>query len=102
MLGESEPYRELPYFFSDLADWVSLESVRTAQTWAEIVFRGEVDAGEFSAWYLLEGRVAGALAVGRSEDLIEARRLIESGADVSEETEALTDVGTDLASVRVQ
>ena len=102
MLGESEPYRELPYFFSDLADWVSLESVGPAESWDEIVFRGEVDAGEFSAWYLLEGRVAGALAVGRSEDLIEARRLIESGADVSEETEALTDVGTDLASVRVQ
>jgi 3-phenylpropionate/trans-cinnamate dioxygenase ferredoxin reductase component len=99
MLGESEPYGELPYFFSDLADWVSLESVGPAESWDEIVFRGDVDAGEFSAWYLLEGRVAGALAVGRSEDLIEARRLIESGADVSGETEALADARTGLETI---
>ena len=31
MLGEAEPYRVVPYFFSDLADWASLEYVGPAE-----------------------------------------------------------------------
>jgi 3-phenylpropionate/trans-cinnamate dioxygenase ferredoxin reductase component len=99
MLGEAEPYRELPYFFSDLADWVSLESVGPAEDWDEVVFRGALEGGEFSAWYLHAGRVQGALSVDRSEDLVHARRLIESGADVSSQTAALADADTDLEAV---
>ena len=55
--------------------------------------------GEFSAWYLDGGRVAAALRVGRSEDLEHARRLIESGADVSEQRDALADVDSDLDEI---
>ena len=84
LLGDPEPYRVVPYFFSDLADWTSLEYVGPAERWDEIVWRGDRDAGEFSAWYLDGGKVAAALSVGRSEDLAHARRLLESGADVSE------------------
>ncbi|MDQ2676427.1 MAG: FAD-dependent oxidoreductase [Actinomycetota bacterium] len=99
MLGSDEPYRAIPYFFSDLSDWTGLEYVGPARDWDEIVVRGSMDDGEFSAWYLKDGAVAGALAVGRSEDLIEARRLIESGARVTAQTGALGDLGTDLATV---
>jgi hypothetical protein len=63
------------------------------------VFRGDRDAGEFSAWYLKDGRVKGALSVERSEDLGHARTLIESGADVSDKTDALADPDTDLESI---
>src|SRR5919197_59946 len=80
MLGEEEPYRVVPYFFSDLADWTSLEYVGPAESWDEVVWRGDRDGDEFSAWYLDGGEVAAALAVGRSEDLTHARRLIETGA----------------------
>ena len=59
-----EPYRVVPYFFSDLADWASLEYVGPAERWDEVVWRGDRDAGEFSAWYLDGGKVAAAL-VGR-------------------------------------
>jgi 3-phenylpropionate/trans-cinnamate dioxygenase ferredoxin reductase subunit len=99
MLGGEEPYREVPYFFSDLADWTSLEYVGPASAWDELVWRGDRDAGEFSAWYLAGGRVAAALSVGRSEDLMHARRLIESGADVSDQKDALVDADSDLESV---
>jgi 3-phenylpropionate/trans-cinnamate dioxygenase ferredoxin reductase subunit len=99
LLGETEPYRVVPYFFSDLADWTSLEYVGPAQSWDEIVWRGDRDAGEFSAWYLEGGRVAAALSVGRSEDLGHARRLIESGADVSAQIDALGEGDFDLASL---
>jgi 3-phenylpropionate/trans-cinnamate dioxygenase ferredoxin reductase subunit len=99
MLGEPEPYREVPYFFSDLADWASLEYVGPARDWDEVVFRGDRDAGEFSAWYLKDGAVQGALSVDRSEDLVHARTLIETGADVSEQRETLADADSELASV---
>ena len=89
MLGSDEPYRAIPYFFSDLADWASLEYVGPAYEWDEVVFRGDRDGGEFSAWYLKDGRVKGALSVDRSEDLVHARTLIENGADVSGQKDAL-------------
>lgn len=99
MLGEEEPYREVPYFFSDLADWASLEYVGPAYEWDEIVWRGDREAGEWSAWYLESGRVAAALAVGRSDDLVHARRLIESGADVSDQKTRLADLGSELKAI---
>jgi 3-phenylpropionate/trans-cinnamate dioxygenase ferredoxin reductase component len=99
MLGEQEPYDVVPYFFSDLADWTSLEYVGPAERWDEIVWRGDRDSGEFSAWYLDGGKVAAALAVGRSEDLTHARRLIESGADVSGARDEIADVDSDLEAV---
>lgn len=99
MLGEQEPYRQLPYFFSDLADWTGFEYVGPAAEWDEVVFRGDRDAGEFSAWYLKDGTVQGTLAVGRSEDLIHARTLIETRADLSRATGALADADSELESV---
>ena len=59
MLGSTEPYREIPYFFSDLADWASLEYVGPANEWDEVVWRGDRESGEFSAWYLQDGVVKG-------------------------------------------
>jgi 3-phenylpropionate/trans-cinnamate dioxygenase ferredoxin reductase component len=99
MLGDEEPYKVVPYFFSDLADWSSFEYVGPANEWDEIVFRGDRDAGEFSAWYLKDGRVKGALSMERSEDLGYARTLIESGADLSGKTDLLADPNTDLEAV---
>jgi 3-phenylpropionate/trans-cinnamate dioxygenase ferredoxin reductase subunit len=99
LLGDAQPYRVVPYFFSDLADWTSLEYVGPAQSWDEVVWRGDRDAGEFSAWYLEGGRVVAALSVGRSEDLAHARRLLESGADISGQEGALADPDSDLESI---
>jgi hypothetical protein len=83
MTGESRPYDVVPYFFSDLADWASLEYVGPAYEWDEEVWRGDRDGGEFSVWYLQGGRVAGCLSVGRSEELAEARQKIADGTGLS-------------------
>jgi 3-phenylpropionate/trans-cinnamate dioxygenase ferredoxin reductase subunit len=99
MLGDDRDYDVVPYFFSDLADWASLEYVGPAQDWDEEVWRGDRDAGEFSVWYLKDGRVAGALSVGRSEDLAEARRMLADGVDVSAAREQLADDGSDLSEI---
>ena len=81
MLGDDADYDVVPYFFSDLADWASLEYVGPAQDWDEEVWRGDKDEGEFSVWYVKDGKVAGALSVGRSEELAEARAMIAEGTD---------------------
>ena len=85
MLGDEKPYEVVPYFFSDLADWVGLEYVGPATEWDELVWRGDRDAGQFTVFYLKSGKVVGALTVERSEDLAHARSLLAEGIDVGEE-----------------
>jgi 3-phenylpropionate/trans-cinnamate dioxygenase ferredoxin reductase component len=99
MLGRDEPHDVVPYFFSDLSDWVSLEYVGPAFHWDEEVVRGSIDEGEFSVWYLKGGRVAGALSIGRSEDLVHAARLLASQAALDDRAIRLADLSTDLSSV---
>jgi 3-phenylpropionate/trans-cinnamate dioxygenase ferredoxin reductase subunit len=99
MLGEEADYDVVPYFFSDLADWASLEYVGPAFEWDREVWRGDRDAGEFSVWYLKDGRVAGALSVERSEDLAEARRMLADGVDVSGSEDRIADVDSDLSAI---
>lgn len=99
MLGDDRDYEVVPYFFSDLADWASLEYVGPAQEWDEEVWRGSREEGEFSVWYLRGSRVAGCLSVGRAEDLAAARRMLADGVDVSGAREAIADPGSDLAAI---
>jgi 3-phenylpropionate/trans-cinnamate dioxygenase ferredoxin reductase subunit len=79
MLGAGADYEVVPYFFSDLADWASLEYVGPAFDWDEEVWSGSREQGEFSVRYMKGGRVVGALSVGRPEDLAEARQAIAGG-----------------------
>ncbi len=99
MLGEESDYEVVPYFFSDLADWASMEYVGPAYEWDEEIWRGDRDSGEFSLWYLKDGRVAGALSVERSEDLAEARRLLADKVDVSAVRDRIADPDSDLSAI---
>jgi 3-phenylpropionate/trans-cinnamate dioxygenase ferredoxin reductase subunit len=101
MLGAGAPHDEVPYFFSDLADWAGLEYVGPATEWDEVVWRGDRDAGEFAVFYLKDGKVAGALSVERSEDLGHARTLLAEGVDVSADDakKLLADPDSDLAAL---
>jgi 3-phenylpropionate/trans-cinnamate dioxygenase ferredoxin reductase subunit len=99
MLGRDQPHDVVPYFFSDLSDWASLEYVGPASEWDQEIVRGSLEEGEFSIWYLKDGRLAAALSVGRSDDLEHARRLIASGKDLGERVSELGDLSTDLAQI---
>jgi 3-phenylpropionate/trans-cinnamate dioxygenase ferredoxin reductase subunit len=95
MLGRGVEHDTVPYFFSDLADWASLEYVGPGS--GEPVVRGSLDDGEFAVFWVDGGRVTAALSVGRSDDLEHARRFI---ADREERVaSALGDPGTDLAGL---
>jgi 3-phenylpropionate/trans-cinnamate dioxygenase ferredoxin reductase subunit len=84
MLGRGVEHTVVPYFFSDLADWVSMEYVGPGS--GDPVVRGSMEERRFSVFYLDDGKVSAALSVGRSDDLDEARRLITEGTEVRPET----------------
>jgi 3-phenylpropionate/trans-cinnamate dioxygenase ferredoxin reductase component len=99
MLGNNQPHDVVPYFFSDLSDWAAIEYVGPAYEWDREVVRGSPEEGRFTVFYLHGGRVAGALTVGRPEDLLQARRFIAEGTEIGAGAAALGDLSTDLGTV---
>jgi 3-phenylpropionate/trans-cinnamate dioxygenase ferredoxin reductase subunit len=96
MVGRNVSHEEIPYFYSDLADWTGFEYVGPGK--GRPVFRGSMDDGEFTAFYLGDdGIVTAALTVGRSDDLEAARKFIRETSAPDEA--ALADSSTDLASL---
>ena len=79
MLGAEDDYTEIPYFWSDLADWATLEYVGPARSWDREVVRGSIDDGAFTIFYESDGKTVAALTVGRSEDLDDARERMRAG-----------------------
>ncbi len=73
MLGKHAAYERLPYFFSDQYE-VGMEYTGYATDWDEVVFRGDVEAREFIAFWLRDGRVLAGMNVGVWDvtDLIKA------------------------------
>jgi 3-phenylpropionate/trans-cinnamate dioxygenase ferredoxin reductase subunit len=94
MLGQDRPHQAVPYFFSDLADWASLEYVGPAAAWDAEVVRGSLRDGDFTLFYLQDRRVVAALAVGPSSRLDAARRLIIDATELPRPA-ALADDGLD-------
>jgi 3-phenylpropionate/trans-cinnamate dioxygenase ferredoxin reductase subunit len=78
MLGGAEEFDTVPYFWSDLGDWATIEYVGVG-IGSEVDMRGSLEDGSFTAFYRSGGRVVGAATVGRPDDLDEARELIRSG-----------------------
>ena len=96
MLGSQEPYTEVPYFWTDLADWGSLEYVGPAAQWGEEIVRGSMDDGEFSVLYLDGDRLVACTSSGRGDDLEAATKIIAAGGGLPADRTALADVGRPL------
>jgi 3-phenylpropionate/trans-cinnamate dioxygenase ferredoxin reductase subunit len=95
MLGRGLEHDVVPYFFSDLADWVSMEYVGPGS--GDPVIRGSMEEGEFAVFWVDDGRVTAAMSVGRSDDLDQARRLIAERSQV--DPAKLADLSADLTPV---
>jgi 3-phenylpropionate/trans-cinnamate dioxygenase ferredoxin reductase subunit len=95
MLGRGIEHDVVPYFFSDLADWTSMEYVGPGS--GDPAVRGSLDAGDFTAFYVRDGRVTAALTVARSDDLEHAKRFIVERTQV--DPADLTDESKDLGSL---
>jgi 3-phenylpropionate/trans-cinnamate dioxygenase ferredoxin reductase component len=99
MVGKGIDHDVVPYFFSDISDWVGIEYVGPAREWDQEIVRGSFDDGAFTVFYLQAGRVRGALTVGRSDDLQAARRLIADGTELGQRTHVLSDLSSDLETI---
>ncbi len=60
MLGASEPYERIPYFFSDQYE-TGMEYSGHAIEWDEVVFRGDIGAREFIAFWLEDQRLVAGM-----------------------------------------
>ena len=95
MMGDAQPYEVVPYFFSDLVDWASLEYVGPATDWDEEIWRG--DRTLASSRSLPEGRQGGRRLKRGARGSGAARTLLAEGVDVgAEEAKAL--LGTPTAT----
>jgi 3-phenylpropionate/trans-cinnamate dioxygenase ferredoxin reductase subunit len=95
MLGRGVEHDVVPYFFSDLADWVSMEYVGPGS--GEPAVRGSMGEHDFTVFYVDDGQVKAAMTVGRSDDLEHARRFLTEHTQV--DPAALADEATDLGSL---
>ena len=83
MLGRDEVYDRLPYFYSDQYD-LGMEYTGYADpdSYDEVVFRGDVKARTFIAFWLAEGRVLAGMNVNIWDVTDDIKALIESGRSV--------------------
>jgi 3-phenylpropionate/trans-cinnamate dioxygenase ferredoxin reductase subunit len=80
MLGISTPHTEIPYFWSDLADWTTLEYLGPAPAWDDEAIDGDVASGTFSITYTLNARPVAFLSVNGHADLDAARAQLTAAA----------------------
>ena len=91
--GQPEPYDAVPSFWSDQYD-LTIQQYGYPVEWDEIVVRGDLDEPTFTAFYLKDGRVYGAVIVRRPREMRPARRLVEQLAQV--DRTLLADPSVDL------
>jgi 3-phenylpropionate/trans-cinnamate dioxygenase ferredoxin reductase subunit len=98
MLGATDPYDEVPWFWSDQYDR-NFQYTGFHEPWDELVFRGDPASGAFSAFYLRAGMIRACLAVNRPRDARRVARLIAERVVV--EPPALADEEGDLRALGV-
>lgn len=79
ILGRSEPYAEIPWFWSEQFD-LKLQIAGLSEPGDELVIRGDMAAAKFSAVYLRDGRFAAINTINNLRDFNPAKRLIADGA----------------------
>jgi 3-phenylpropionate/trans-cinnamate dioxygenase ferredoxin reductase subunit len=78
MLGRGEPFLDPHWFWSDQYDH-KLQSVGIARGWDEMVTRGNVEARDFSVFYLRDGVVLSVFGINRPGDVSVGRRMVTAG-----------------------
>lgn len=98
MVGGEEPYRHVPYFFSDQFD-LAINMLGYPSSSAQIVTRGDVNANKFTALYVQNGSLRAALMVNDDAQMDLVRDLIAAGAPVSNPQD-LSNPSFDLSSLQ--
>jgi len=86
LMGQREPFKHVPYFFSDVFD-LSYEFWGDPAGADEIVHRGDLSTNSFSVWWLRKEVVVAAFAMNRpNEERDTAPKWIESKQHASRDT----------------
>jgi NADPH-dependent 2,4-dienoyl-CoA reductase/sulfur reductase-like enzyme len=67
MMGKREAYRQLPYFFSDEFD-LSWEFWGDVEEFDRVLYRGEIESAQFSAWWIKDERLVAAFVMNRPDE----------------------------------
>lgn len=93
LLGKADRFAEVPWFWSDQYGF-SLQMAGHPVRWDRVVFRGDVAARDFSAFYKDGERMTAVFGINRAKDVRAGKVLIASGVSVADDV--LRDEGTDL------
>ena len=96
LTGKREPYRAVPWFWSDQGD-VKLQMVGLSGDATESHVRGNPDDGSFSVFHYAGTRLVAIDSVNRAADHVLGRRMI--GAGISPPPASVADLGVDLKAL---
>ncbi|GAB2822610.1 FAD-dependent oxidoreductase [Alpinimonas psychrophila] len=91
LLGKSERYRAVPWFWSDQAD-LKLQIAGLSTGYDQTVVRGNPDDEKFSVLYFREGRLIAIDTVNDAPDYMAVRRALGDGQTIDPATAADTSV----------
>lgn len=81
LMGKKEPYRAVPWFWSDQAD-LKLQIAGLSQGFDQMVVRGNPDEEKFSVLYYKNGGLLAIDAVNDVSDYMAVRRALTAGAQI--------------------
>jgi 3-phenylpropionate/trans-cinnamate dioxygenase ferredoxin reductase subunit len=84
VVGRSEPYRALPWFWSDQYD-LKLQMAGVNVGFTDYAVRGSVEERKFSLFYIRDDKLIAVDSINRPQDHMLARKLLASGARVTPE-----------------
>jgi 3-phenylpropionate/trans-cinnamate dioxygenase ferredoxin reductase component len=96
MLGENEPYGEIPWFWSDQYEH-NLQYAGFHTEWDELVVRGSTEERNFVAFYRKDERVLAAVAINRGRDLRRSIPMIKAQEEIA--AAKLSDLDVDLRTL---
>lgn len=85
MLGEGLAHAEVPYFWTDIADWATLEYRGLGGDAEHEIVTGSVADGDFTVWQLTEGALVGAVTSGRPRDVDRAEAILHGNDSLPED-----------------
>ena len=82
LFGKNEPYRTVPWFWSDQYD-LKLQMVGLSNAHDQLVVRGDpATQRNFAVFYLKDGKLIAADTVSRPQDFMFAKKLVAEGARI--------------------
>ena len=96
MLGATEPYAEVHWFWSDQYD-ANVQYIGHHIAWDELVVRGSIQDRSFLAFYVKDGLVDAAVAMNRGKELRRSTAIIKARKPV--DSEKLADEDQDLKAL---